>query len=107
MKKLFVLGCVTLLTIGLLVTGCKKKSEEGHMDPDHDHEQAHGEKSDDVLPAGANLMCPTMPDQKALASLYVEFNDKNIYVCCKKCLNRVKDNPALWYTKAYADKHEH
>jgi hypothetical protein len=101
MKKLFVLSSVMLLTIGLLVTGCKK-SEEEHVD--HDHEQTHGEKSVDVLPAGANLMCPVLPDQKALASLYVEFNDKKIYVCCKKCLNRVKDDPALWYTKAYGDK---
>jgi hypothetical protein len=79
--------------------------EKGHSEQGHtDHEQAHGEKSADVLPAGANLMCPVMPDEKALASLYVEFNDKKIYVCCKKCLNRVKDDPALWYTKAYGDK---
>ena len=91
-----------LLTISLLVTGCKKKSEEEHID--HDHEQAHVEKSADVLPAGANQMCPVMPDQKALSSLFVEFNDKKIYVCCKKCLSRVKGDPASWYTKAYGDK---
>ena len=100
MKKLFVLGCATLLTIGLLVTGCEKKSEQEHMD----HEHAPGEESTDVLPAGANLMCPVMPDEKALSSLFVEFNDKKIYVCCKKCLNRVKDDPALWYTKVYGNK---
>ncbi len=100
MKKLFVLGCVMLLTIGLLITGCKEKGEEVHTD----HEQAHGEKSADVLPAGANLMCPVMPENKALSSLFVEFNDKKIYVCCKKCLSRVKDDPALWYTKTYGDK---
>ncbi|MBW8000585.1 MAG: hypothetical protein FVQ80_01005 [Planctomycetes bacterium] len=105
MKKLFVLGCVMLLTIGLFITGCTKKSEEGHTD--HEHEQAHGEKSADVLPAGANLMCPVMTDQKALGSLFVEYNDKKIYVCCNKCLNRVKDDPALWYPKAYGDKDKH
>ncbi|HEC61225.1 MAG TPA: hypothetical protein ENI27_03110 [bacterium] len=80
----------------------KGKSEQGHTD----HEQAHGEKSTDVLPAGANLMCPMMPDEKALASLYVKFNGKKIYVCCKKCLNRVKDDPASWYAKAYGDKNK-
>ncbi len=103
MKKLSVLGCVMLLTIGLLVTGCKKKSEEEHVD----HEHEHGEKSADVLPEGANLMCPVMPDEKALASLYVEFNGEKIYLCCKKCLSRVKDDPAEWYAKAYGDKHKH
>ncbi len=102
MKKLFVLGCVMLLTIGLLVTGCKKKSEEEHMD----HEQTHGEESADVLPAGANQMCPVMPDEKAIPSFFVEYNGKRIYVCCKKCLNRVKEDPALWYTKAYDDKND-
>ena len=100
MRKLFVLGCVMVLTTGLLVTGCKKKSEEEHTD----HEHAHGEKTADVLPAGANLMCPVLPDQKVLSSFFVEYNDKKIYVCCNKCLNRVKDDPALWYTKAYGDK---
>lgn len=101
MKKLFFLACVMLLTIGLLVTGCKKKSEEDHTG----HE--HGENSVDVLPAGANLMCPVMPDEKALANLYVEFEGDKIHVCCKKCLSRVKDDPASWYTKAYGDKHDH
>ena len=96
MKKLFVLGCVMLLTIGLLVTGCKNKSEEEHLD----HEHAPGEESADVLPAGANQMCPVMPDEETIASLYVDFNGKKIYVCCKKCLSRVKNDPAEWYAKA-------
>ncbi len=78
MKKLFALGCVLLLTVGLLVTGCEKKSEEDHTD----HE--HGEKTSEVLPEGANLMCPVMPDEKALASIFVEFEGNKIYVCCKK-----------------------
>ena len=102
MKKLFISGCIMLLTIGLLVTGCEKKSEEDHTG--HDHEQAHEEGSVEALPAGANLMCPVMPDKKALASLYVESNGKKIYVCCKKCLGIVKEDPSSWYTKTYGDK---
>lgn len=94
-----------LLTISLFVTGCNKKSEEEHTD--HDHEQAHGEKSVEMLPEGANLMCPVMPDEKALAFLFVESNGKKIYVCCKKCLGQVKKDPASWYTKAYGEKHLH
>ncbi|MBW8015735.1 MAG: hypothetical protein FVQ82_06075 [Planctomycetes bacterium] len=101
MKKLFALGCIMLMTVGLLVTGCEKKSKEDHTD--HEHE----EKTSEVLPEGANLMCPVMPDEKALVSLFVEFEDNKIYVCCKKCLGKVKVDPASWYAKAYSDKHQH
>lgn len=58
-------------------------------------------------PAGANQMCPVMPEEKADASLFVEHEGRRIYVCCKKCTERVAEDPAAWYAKAYGAGHEH
>ncbi len=71
------------------------------------HEHGHGGEHVEALPAGANQMCPVMPDEKVDPSLYVEYKGKRIYVCCKKCVKRVKEDPAAWYAKVYGDGHEH
>ena len=74
------------------------------------HEEAgheHGSTDLKALPAGANQMCPMMPDEKVDPSLYVEYKGKRIYVCCKKCAKRVQEDPAAWYAKVYGDGHDH
>ncbi|KKL55632.1 hypothetical protein LCGC14_2253490, partial [marine sediment metagenome] len=70
-------------------------------------EQARGEEHVEALPAGANKICPVEPDEKVVPSLYVEYKDKRIYVCCRKCVKRVQEDPAAWYTKVYGNGHEH
>ncbi len=82
----------------------------GEADGDHGAEQQrstesaehHASKPVRTLPAGANKMCPVMPDEKADPATFVEFDGKRIYVCCKKCRQRVADDPAAWYAKAYS-----
>ncbi len=71
------------------------------------HEHGHGGEDVEALPAGANQMCPVEPEEKVDPSLYVEYKGKRIYVCCKKCVKRVQENPAAWYAKVYGDGHEH
>ena len=89
------------------------KTDEHHSrEPAGHHEEAgrqheHGGEYVEVLPAGANQMCPVMPSEKVDPSLYVEYKGKRIYVCCKKCVKRVKEDPAAWYAKVYGDGHEH
>ena len=57
-----------------------------------------------ALPAGANTMCPVLPEEKAIADLFVEYKGKRIYLCCKKCQGRVSRDPAAWYAKVYGKK---
>ncbi|MHC4789385.1 MAG: hypothetical protein ACYS8K_09330, partial [Planctomycetota bacterium] len=79
-----------------------REPEEGHGEHEHGaHEQAGAEEPADALPAGANLMCPVMPDEAIDPNLFVEYQGKRIYVCCKKCLGRVAEDPGAWYAKAY------
>ncbi len=84
----------------------KPKSAEDHSEHKTD-EQAHGEEHVEALPAGTNQMCPVQPEEKVDPALYVEYKGKRIYVCCKKCMTRVKEDPAAWYAKVYGDGHEH
>lgn len=78
------------------------EAEEHHQGS---HEAAgHGKELAKALPAGANKMCPMMPDEEVDPDLFVEHKGKRIYVCCKKCLKKVSGNPASWYAKAYGDK---
>lgn len=82
--------------------------EKGHKAQEHaPNEQGHGAEHVEALRHGANRMCPMMPDKKVDPSLYVDYKGKRIYVCCKKCAKRVKENPAAWYTKVYGDGHDH
>ena len=97
--KTIVLTFVLIVTVGLFI-GCGSK-ESNHGD---DHEDHAGEEHTEALPSGANKMCPVLTEEKVDPSLYVEYNDKRIYVCCKKCLKRVKKDPAAWYAKAYGNE---
>ncbi len=87
--------------------GESAQSEEQHADegPEGDghgtHEHADAEQEVAALPAGANRMCPVMPDEPVDPALFVEYEGKRIYVCCEKCLKRVAEDPAAWYAKAY------
>lgn len=95
-----------LLAAVCLFIGCG--SSDSEHDDNHEH-TSDGEQA--ALPEGANPMCPILTDEKADASLFVEHEGKNIYVCCKKCLKRVKEDPVVAYAKAYPDQghdeHQH
>lgn len=82
-------------------------ADEHHDEAEGDHSKehsAHEAKDAEPLPPGANKMCPVLPDEKAEASFFVQYKDKRIYLCCKKCVKKVSRDPASWYAKAYADK---
>lgn len=91
--KTIVLTIAVLVAVGLFA-GCDSKGDKAD---EHDSGTEHVE----ALPAGANQFCPVEPEEKVNPSLYVEYKGKRIYVCCKKCLERVKEDPAAWYAKAY------
>ncbi len=93
--KGIVLTTVLFVAAGLFV-GCDS-------DADRADEHHSGTEHAKALPAGANRMCPVMPEDEADPSLYVEYKGKKIYVCCKKCVKRVEQDPAVWYAKAYGD----
>lgn len=80
-----------------------ESSESGHEMEGH----AHSMEPTGILPAGANQMCPVMPDEKVDPAIFVEHMGKRIYVCCEKCRNRVREDPAAWYAKAYGVEEHH
>ena len=94
--KGIVLVTALFVAAGLFV-GCDS-------DADRADEHRSGTGQAQALPAGANQMCPVMPEEKIDPSLYVEYEGKKIYVCCKKCAKRVEEDPAVWYAKAYGDE---
>ncbi len=93
--KGIVLTTVLFVAAGLFV-GCDS-------DADKADEHPSGTEHAKALPAGANQMCPVMPEDEVDPSLYVEYKGKKIYVCCKKCVKRVEEDPAAWYAKAYGN----
>ncbi len=93
--KGIVLATALFVTAGLFV-GCESDADTAH---EHSSDTEHAE----ALPAGANQMCPVMPEEKVDPSLYVEYKGKKVYVCCEKCAKRVEEDPAVWYAKAYGD----
>jgi hypothetical protein len=102
MKKSRVIILIGVICLVAIVAMSLRKTQDHAR-----HEHGHGEEHVEALPAGANQMCPVMPDEKVDPSLYVEYKGKRIYVCCKKCDKRVKEDPAAWYAKVYGDGHEH
>ena len=75
---------------------------KGHEVAEHDGPgHTHGGEQAGILPAGANQMCPVIPDEKVDPSIFVEYEGKRIYVCCEKCRKRVLEDPAAWFAKAY------
>jgi hypothetical protein len=47
----------------------------------------------------AQTTCPVMEGNKVDKSLYVDFEGKRIYVCCKGCLAEVTKEPAKFVKK--------
>jgi len=43
--------------------------------------------------------CPVMEGQKINKSLYVDYEGKRVYVCCKACVNAVTKDPAKYVKK--------
>ncbi len=93
--KGIVLATALFFAAGLFV-GCDSDADRAH---EHQSDTEHAE----ALPAGANQMCPVMPEEKVDPSLYVEYKGRKIYVCCQKCKKRVEEDPDVWYAKAYGD----
>ncbi len=89
-----------LLVAVALFAGCDSKADKAD---EHDSGTGHVE----ALPAGVNQICPVEPEEKVDPSLYVEYKGKRIYVCCKKCVKRVNEDPAAWYAKAYGSGHDY
>ncbi|MBA3685454.1 MAG: hypothetical protein H0W72_09470 [Planctomycetes bacterium] len=50
----------------------------------------------EVLPAGANPMCPVMTDEPADPAYVVEHEGRKVYLCCKKCVRKWKEDPAKY-----------
>ena len=46
-------------------------------------------------------ICPVMGN-KINKKLYVDYNGKRLYVCCRGCIRAVKKNPEKWFKKAEA-----
>ena len=59
------------------------------------------EQTADAVTAEATMMCPAMPGRPVDPNLFVEYGGKRIYVCCRKCLKHVGEDPAAWYAKVY------
>jgi hypothetical protein len=47
----------------------------------------------------AQTMCPVLEGNKVDKSLYVDFDGKRIYVCCKACVADVTKEPAKYVKK--------
>jgi YHS domain-containing protein len=47
--------------------------------------------------------CPVMEGEKINKSLYVDYEGKRLYVCCKGCIKEVTKDPAKWFKKAEAE----
>jgi len=43
--------------------------------------------------------CPVMEGEKVNKSLYVDYEGKRLYVCCKGCIKEVNKEPAKWFKK--------
>ena len=44
-----------------------------------------------------------MEGEKIDRNLYVDFEGKRLYLCCKGCIAEVKKDPAKWFKKVEAD----
>jgi hypothetical protein len=61
-----------------------------------DASKAEAKKAPEVK---AQTTCPVLEGQKIDKSLYVDFEGKRIYVCCKGCLADVTKEPAKYVKK--------
>ncbi|MBM4045287.1 MAG: hypothetical protein FJ279_09250 [Planctomycetes bacterium] len=67
----------------------------------HEHGKAEAKKS---LPDGANKVCPVSNEKVDDPDLFVEYQGERIYLCCKGCVKRAKEDLAAAYAKAYPGK---
>lgn len=64
--------------------------------------RGQGRLSPDKEPLQPQTRCPAM-DGMINKSLFVEYEGKRIYVCCKECLETVKKDPAKYINKLEND----
>ena len=71
---------LTAVTLSMLVLGCGKTDEKHDTHKKHDHAEITQTK------------CPVMGG-KIDKKLYVEHKGTKIYVCCKACIKKIKEDP--------------
>lgn len=83
MKKHITITIAALLTF----TGITLLGHDGNMSSDTSITTS--QHTDNLKP---QTICPVM-GSKINKNLYVDYNGKRIYVCCKSCINIVKKSP--------------
>jgi YHS domain-containing protein len=58
--------------------------------------------AEEAAQAKPQTMCPVM-NEAINKSLYVDFEGKRLYVCCKGCVSTVKKDPAKYIKKMEAE----
>lgn len=108
MKKTRIAGASLLLValcLSLSFAATKETGSAEHSKPmpiSKDLKQSSEVKKDSAKTLSAQTICPVMGD-KINKKLFVDYNDKRIYVCCKMCISEVKKDPEK-YIKVLEDK---
>ncbi|MCU0225500.1 MAG: hypothetical protein MUF27_15840 [Acidobacteria bacterium] len=45
------------------------------------------------LPAGANTMCPVLPDEPVDPEIWVDYQGRRVYLCCQRCKKKFLESP--------------
>lgn len=76
----------------------------------HDSDSVGTEKSPaepamkEVLSKPGNEFCPVLPDEPVDPELYANIDGEQVYVCCKKCLRQLKENPSKYLSKQVVEQ---
>lgn len=49
--------------------------------------------ADTMSPPRMNEFCPVMPDEPVKASIFVEYDGRNVYLCCQRCRRQFLADP--------------
>lgn len=53
-----------------------------------------------ILLERRQVKCPAMPEEDVLASKFVDYEGKRLYLCCDDCIKKVAADPAPYFSKA-------
>ena len=98
-KLLMVAGVVLAAFIGLvLFSGCRREQPHDHSSHEgHDHAAAAPAKVEAAL-AAEQTACPIMGGAVNKA-VFVEYQGKKVYFCCKGCDHTFQQNPEKYLAK--------